>query len=86
MKRIPRTHPIRRKLNDAFYGFGDPEGHFSWSKFVGVWGQIMVLFHTGAGFPQLITHPDTLAICLVFIIAPDTFRKFLAMKYGGSTK
>lgn len=81
-----RTQVMRRKLNDAFYGFGDPDGNFSWSKFIAVWAQIMVLFHTGTSFPQLISHPETLAICLVFIIAPETFKKWLALKYGGSAK
>lgn len=83
---IKRTQKVRRRLNDAFYGFGDPEGHFSWQKFIAVWFQIMLLFQAGANFYALIAHPDTLLVILIAGIAPETIKKFLALKYGGSAK
>ena len=81
-----RTHPMRRKLNDAYYGFGDPEGNFSWSKFLAVWAQWGILIETLLNFSELIQKPESLLVCVVATIAPDTIRKLLVMKYGGSGK
>ena len=81
--RVPRRQILRRKLNDAFYGFSAPDGSFSWLKFVGVWGQISALFHFGVSFDKLIDRPESLAIVLAFIVSPNLFSKLLSMKYGG---
>ena len=81
---VKRTQVVRRKLNDAFYGFGDPEGNFSWSKFIAVWGQIAALFHFGRSFDALIDKPEALAIILAFVISPELFKKFLTMRYGNN--
>jgi len=78
----PRKQVTRRNLNDVYYGFNDPHGDFSWSKFVAVWGQIAALFHFGRNFDLLIDKPEALAIVLTFIVAPETLKKFLTMKYG----
>ena len=82
----PRTQLLRRKLNDQFYGFGDPDGNFSWSKFVAVWGQIAVLFQFGRNFDMLLDKPETMLIMLAFVISPEILKKFLALRYGGSAK
>lgn len=79
---VKRTQVVRRKLNDAWYGFGDPEGRFSWSKFIAVWAQIAALFHFGANFDILIGKPESLGIILAFIIMPETFKKWITMRYG----
>ena len=81
----PRAQLTRRRLNDAWYGFGDPEGNFSWSKFIAVWAQIAALFHFGANFDLLISKPESLGLLLAFIIMPETFKKFITMKYGGQS-
>ena len=72
-----RHSPFRRQLNEGFCG---PDGRFSISKFMAVWGQIMVLAHTGKSFDALIDKPEALLICLSFIIAPDMVKKWLTMK------
>lgn len=84
MTKKPRTQIVRRKLNDAFYGFSDPEGNFSWSKFVAIWGQIAALFQFGRNFDLLIDKPESLIIMLTFIISPEIFKAFLKLKYGAS--
>ena len=81
-----RTSLFRRGLNDSFYGFSDPQGNFSWAKFIAVWGQIAVLFHFGRTFDELIVRPESLAIVLAFIICPDVLKKVISAKYGGGEK
>ena len=78
----PRTQVVRRGLNDQFYGFGNGDGTFSWSKFVAVWSQIALLFHFGKSFEALISKPDTLLVILAFLITPDLVKKIVSMKYG----
>ena len=76
-----RSSPIRRQWNEAFC---NPNGQFSVGKFIAVWAQISVLAHMNRVFDQLIAKPETLAIVLTFLIAPDIFKKVIAMKYGNS--
>lgn len=83
---IKRTQKVRRRLNDAFYGFGDIEGNFSWTKFLAVWAQWGILIETLLNFSELIARPESLGVCVVATIAPDTVKKLLVMKYGGSAK
>ena len=83
MKRPPppekRVQTLRRQVNEAFC---DPSGAFSISKFLAVWTQIAVLAHMNRNFDELVSRPESLLIVLTFLIAPDGFKKFLAMKYG----
>ena len=74
-----RHSPLRRQLNEAFC---DPDGRFSISKFLAAWTQIAVLSHMNLWFDKLLDKPETLLIILTFLIAPDLFKKIIAMKYG----
>ena len=78
--RKPRTQTTRRALNDKFYGFSDPAGVFSWSKFVGVWAQIFLLFQMGRHFEELMNHSDTLLIIILALIAPELLKKAMSMR------
>lgn len=77
-----RTQTVRRKLNDMSYGFNDPNGQFSWSKFVGVWAQIMFLFQAGKHFEVLISHSDALWVVATVLIAPELLKKLMSIKAG----
>ena len=74
-----RKSPLRRQFNSSFC---DPDGNLSWSKTIAAWGQVAALYHFGKSFDLLIDKPETMAIILAFIIAPETIKKFLNMKYG----
>lgn len=78
-----RGSPIRRQWNEAFVG---QDGRFSIGKFIAIWAQIVVLGHTGTSWDRLIDKPESLAIVLTFLIAPDVFKRLLAMKYGNGGK
>jgi len=80
-----RTQIVRRKLNDLSYGFNDPDGNFSWSKFITVWAQIMFLFQAGRHFDELIKHSDALWVIAIVLVAPELLKKLMAIK-GGSAK
>lgn len=80
MSEEKRKAPFRRQLNQAFC---DPDGNFSIGKFLSVWAQIAVLAHMNRWFGELIQKPESLAIVLVVLIAPDVLKKLLVMKYGG---
>lgn len=75
-----RQSPLRRQFNEAFC---DPDGHFNLGKFLALWTQIVVLGHLGRTWDQLLDKPETLVVVLTFLIAPDVFKKFLTLKYGG---
>ena len=76
-RRVPPTW--RRQANESFC---DANGNFAVAKTIAVVGQIMLLYYTGRYFPEMIAKPDTLLVCLSFIIAPDVLKKFVTMKYG----
>jgi hypothetical protein len=78
-----RDQPMRRQFNEAFCS---PDGSFSITKFIAVMAQIVLLYHLGRDFEQLIKAWESLAWVLTFLVAPDTIKKLLAMKYGGSAK
>ena len=79
---LERRHGnIRRQFNESFC---DPDGHFAITKFVAVCAQIVLLYHLGKDFDDLIARWESLAWVLTFLVAPDTIKKLLAMKYGGS--
>ena len=81
MKRNGRAAPPtwRRQFNEAWC---DPSGNFSPVKAIAIFGQIMLLYYTGRFFETMIESPDTLLICLSFIIMPDVVKKLISMKYG----
>ena len=78
-----RRSPFRRQMNEAFTG---PDGEFSISKFIAAWAQIAVLAHMNLTWDTLITRWDSLAVVLAVLVAPESFKKLLALKYGGSAK
>ena len=83
MKRTDKRHsPFRRQINEAFC---DPNGAFSVGKFLAVWSQIAVLAHMNHSWDVLLGKPESLMIVLTFLIAPDSLKKFLALKYGNGT-
>ena len=49
-------------------------------------GQVVAVVHFADKFGALVDKPESLAIVLLFIVAPDAVKKFLVMKYGGSQK
>ena len=42
----------------------------------------MLLYYTGRYFSDMLDQPETLLICLGFIIMPDVVKKLISMKYG----
>ena len=42
----------------------------------------MLLYYTGRFFEQMLSQPETLLICLSFIVMPDMVKKLISMKYG----
>lgn len=80
-KAVPerRNSPLRRQFNEAFC---DPDGRVSVSKTIAVFSQIAVLFHMGKSFDLLIDKPETLAVILTFLVAPDALKKWLSLRYA----
>ena len=83
MRKNRRLHPFRRQMNEAFC---DPDGAFSLAKFLAIWAQIAVLTHMNRTWDVLILHWDALALVLVVLVAPDLLKKFLSLKFNGSSK
>ena len=79
---VKRTQVVRRKLNDAWYGFSDPNGDWSWSKFIGTVGQLAALLQFGVHFETLIKTPESLGIIVTVIIFPEVIKKWVSMKYS----
>ena len=80
MKRPERRQSaFRRQANEAFC---DPNGAFSIKKFLVIWTQIVVLGHMGTSWDKLLDRPESLAIVLTVLIAPELISKFLSMKLG----
>jgi len=71
---------MRRQFNEAFL---DDNGKPRVGWLVALAAQIVVLGHTGIAFDRLVDKPESLAIVLTFLIAPDVFKRLLALKYGG---
>lgn len=80
-KQVKRTQVIRRAFNQSFM---DENGNILVMKVIAVAGQMMVLLNTGLYFYDMLKLPETLLVCLGFIIAPDIVKKALNMKYGGN--
>ena len=74
-----RKSAFRRQVNAAFC---DPNGEFSIKKFLVIWTQIVVLGHMGTSWDKLLDRPESLAIVLCVLIAPELISKFLSMKLG----
>ena len=71
----------RRQFNESFQ---NPDGSFSPAKSIAIVGQGICLWHLNLHFAELIAVWDSLLVILTFIVAPDVFKKFLNMKYGGA--
>ncbi len=69
----------RRQFNQSFM---DEHGNVMVAKVIAVAAQIVVLYYTASLFPDMLSKPETMFICLGFLIAPDAFRKWLNLKYG----
>lgn len=82
--RPEKRHQVwRRQFNSSFQ---DEHGNVLVMKVIAVAGQGMVLLNTGLYFFEMLRLPETLLICLGFIIAPDIVKKALNMKYGNGSK
>lgn len=80
-KKDQRTQTLRRQVNESF---SDPNGRVSVTKIIAVLSQIAALFYFGRDFTALIDKPESLLIILTFLIAPDSIKKFLSMRYGAA--
>lgn len=81
-----RQHVWRRQFNASFQ---DEHGNVMVAKVIAVAAQVVVLYYTALLFTELLSKPETMLICLGFLIAPDLVRKTLNLKYGvtnGTTK
>ena len=76
-----RTSTLRRQANEAFCS---PGGGFSIAKTLAIFAQIVLLYHLGKDFDDLVAKFDSLVAVLTFLVCPDVFKKFLNMKYGGN--
>ena len=80
--RVERRERVwRRQFNQSFM---DEHGNVMIAKVIAVAAQIVVLYYTASLFPDMLSKPETLLICLGFLIAPDAVRKWLNLKYGAS--
>ena len=78
--RVERRERVwRRQFNQSFM---DEHGNVMVAKVIAVAAQTVVLYYTANLFPDLLSKPETMLICLTFLIAPDAFRKWLNLKYG----
>lgn len=80
MKRVEkRDSPLRRQVNEAFLG---PDGRVSLTKIIAIAAQVGVLYQAMQTWDRLILSWDVLTVVLVFLIAPDGFKKLVQMKYA----
>ena len=77
-----RASPIRRQFNEAFY---TPDGQFSPTKFVAFAGQVVLLYHLGLDFDQLLERWDALLLTAGLVIMPDTIKMVIRLKFGGAS-
>ena len=77
-----RTQTFRRQINESFCS---PDGQVAITKVIAVFAQIVVLFNLGRYFDVLTDKPEALGIVLTILVAPDLFKKVIAMKYGNGT-
>ena len=78
-----RRSTMRRQVNEAFCA---PDGSLSITKTIATFAQIVLLYHLGKDFTDLIKAWESFAWVLTFLIAPDVVKKLLAMKYGNGSK
>lgn len=77
-----RNSPLRRQTNEAFLG---ADGRFSVTKVIAIAAQIVLLYRLGVHFEVLAKNWESFATLLTFLVAPDTFKKLIAMKYSGGS-
>ena len=68
----------RRQFNESFC---NPNGLFSPFKAISLTGQLSALVHFNINFLKVIENEWALLIILGMIIAPDTVRKVINMRY-----
>ena len=79
-----RVGTLRRQVNESFCS---PDGSFSITKTIAIAGQIVLLYHLGKDFDDLIDKWDALLLTAGFVIAPDTLKAAIKLKWGnGSAK
>ena len=74
-----RSSTLRRQVNQSFC---DEYGNVIVTKVIAVMGQTMLLYFTARYFGDMLYTPETMLVCLSFIIAPDLVKKVISMKYG----
>jgi hypothetical protein len=75
-----RTQSLRRDLNDLFRG---PDGKISGSKVGTYVGQYVAAHMLLGNQEDVIAHWDSLAVLFLVLIAPEAYKRLLAMKYSG---
>lgn len=74
---------LRRDLNDLVRD--ETSGRLSTTKvgtLVGQWLVVKLILEHGA---EIIANWDSLSVLFIVLIAPELFKKFFNMKYGGTT-
>jgi hypothetical protein len=74
-----RTQTWRRQANEAFL---DEHGKLSLIKTIAIFGQIVLLYHLGRDFDDLVGKVDSLIVVTTAVLMPDMLRKWLNLKYG----
>ena len=70
---------MRRQVNEAFCS---PDGQFSPTKTIAIAAQIVLLYHLGKDFDELIDRWDALLLTAGLTIMPDTFKTLIRLKFG----
>lgn len=76
-----RTASVRRDLNDLVRGL---DGKVSAAKTSALLGQGIAAYLLLAYSQTVLERWDSLAILLTILVAPDSFRKVVNMKYAGA--
>lgn len=76
-----RKSGVRRDINDLFR---DESGKISGTKIGTYAGQYISGHLLITNSTDVIDHWDSLAVLFLVLIAPEAYKKFLAMKMGGS--
>ena len=78
-----RKSPIRRQVNEAFCS---PDGQFSPTKTIAIAGQIVLLYHLGLDYDDLMDKWDALLLTAGLVIMPDSFKTLMRLKFGAPSK
>jgi hypothetical protein len=76
---VKRWQPLREAVTS-------PDGRIAASKVIALATQIVVLAHVAYRFGDLINRWEALLVCLTILVAPDTAKKVIAMRYGNGSR